>query len=108
MPASRGKRPVTTMLIAQFDHAIAALRHPIDCLGLGNLTFLIAQDPVARMQISHCDRAIFLRRYVLFSTKPTLMGFLYGVVYAYFSTVARAWIFPNAPVTVRPKAWLAR
>jgi hyaluronan synthase len=34
--------------------------------------------------------------------------FVYGIVYAYFSSLALFWIFPWAMATLRSRSWLTR
>jgi hyaluronan synthase len=102
------KRPVVTMLIALFDRAVTDLRYPVYYLSLGILIFLIMQDPVVFIRFFVAIGLFSFANMLYFLRSERSWGFLYGVVYACFSTVALFWIFPYAPAAVRAKSWLTR
>ncbi len=102
------KRPLATMLIALFDRTVTNLRYPIYYVSLGILAFLVMHHPWVVFRIVVAIGLFSFLNMLYFLRSERSWGFLYGVVYAYFSTVALFWIFPYAVVTIRAKGWLTR
>ncbi len=102
------KRPWPSLLIAAFDRFITNLRYPIYYASLGLAAIVGAHDPamIARMLSAMGIVSLFNMLYFLRSEKS--LGFLYGVLYTYFSPFALFWIFPYALVSLRARAWMTR
>ncbi len=102
------KRPLVTMLIALFDRIVTNLRYPIYYMSIGLLAFMVAQDPPVIIRILLAIGLVSFLNMLYFLRSERSWGFLYGVVYAYFSSIALFWIFPYAVMSVRAKGWLTR
>ena len=94
--------------LAFFDRFVTNLRYPVYYVSLGILGFMVAQDPSMIVRILVAIGLVSFLNMLYFLRSERSFGFLYGVLYAYFSSVALFWIFPYAVFTVRAKAWLTR
>ncbi len=102
------KRPWPTRLMAAFDRLVTNIGQVMAYTSLGLLPLMIAQDPTitAPMFATVGTASLFHVLYYLRSERS--FHFLYGVLYAYFSSLALFWIFPYAVATVRSRGWLTR
>ena len=102
------KRPWPTRVMALFDRLVTNIGQIMACSGLVLLPFLVAQDPslTAPMFATAGTASLFHVLYYLRSERS--FHFVYGVLYAYFSSIALFWIFPYALATVRARGWLTR
>ncbi len=102
------KRPWPTRVLAVFDRFITNARIPISWSSLGVLPVVIAVHPriVAPMIIAMGALSLLQVLYYLRSERS--LNFVYGVLYAYYSSFALFWIFPYAVATVRARGWLTR
>ncbi len=102
------KRPWRTCGMALFDRAITNFRYPASYCGLALLPVLVMQAPIITlpMMITMVAKSFFRVLYYLRSERS--MNFLYGVLYAYYSSIALSWIFPYALATVRSRKWMTR
>jgi hyaluronan synthase len=101
-------RPLWTRVIALFDRFVTNLRFPVYYTSLGLLPLLAVSDPrmIARMLAAMGFVSLLNMLYYLRSERSP--DFLYGVLYAYFSSFSLFWIFPYAAATVRARSWLTR
>ena len=102
------KRPWPTRLMALFDRLVTNIGQVMAYTSMGLLPLVIAQDPTitAPMFATVGTASLFHVLYYLRSERS--FHFLYGVLYAYFSSLALFWIFPYAVATVRSRGWLTR
>jgi hyaluronan synthase len=102
------KRPWPTRALAVFDRFITNARIPVSWSSLVVLPVVIAVHPriVAPMLMAMGALSLFQVLYYLRSERS--LNFVYGVLYAYYSSFALFWIFPYAVATVRARGWLTR
>jgi hyaluronan synthase len=102
------KRPWPTRIMAFFDRFITNARYPISFSGLGVLPVLLEQDPTITVPVLTAMGLTSLFSVLYYLRSERSLNFLYGVLYAYFSSLALFWIFPYALATVRSRSWLTR
>ncbi len=102
------KRPWPTRVMAFFDRFITNARYPISFSGLGVLPVLLEQDPTITVPVLTTMGLTSLFSVLYYLRSERSLNFLYGVLYAYFSSLALFWIFPYALATVRSRSWLTR
>lgn len=102
------KRPWPTRVIAFFDRVITNARYPISFSSLGLLPTLLEQDPTITVPMITTMGAVSLFNVLYYLRSERSFNFVYGVLYAYFSSFALFWIFPYAVATVRARGWLTR
>jgi hyaluronan synthase len=101
-------RPWKSRALALFDRSITNARYPISYASLGVLPVVIAVHPHVAGPMVAVVAAMSLFQVLYFLRVERSFDFLYGVLYAYFSSVALFWIFPYAVATVRARGWLTR
>ncbi len=102
------KRPLVTRVIALVDRLITNLRFPVLYASLVLMVQLAVSDPNTIPRMMTAMGLVALLNVLYFLRSERSFDFLYGVLYAYFASVALFWIFPYAVCTVRKRAWLTR
>ena len=102
------KRPWPTRALALLDRCVTNGAYPISCSSLGVLPVVIAAQPAVAAPILTVMGAMSLFQVLYYLRVERSFNFLYGVLYAYFSSLALFWIFPYAVATVRARGWLTR
>jgi hyaluronan synthase len=102
------KRPAVTRIIAFFDRFITNARFPVFYASLGLVPFLGARDPAIFLRMLTAMGLVSLVNMLYYLRSERSFDFLYGVLYAYFSSFTLFWIFPYAVMTVRARGWLTR
>jgi hyaluronan synthase len=102
------KRPLRTRLIALYDRSITNLRYPVYYASIALLLIRGIQHPSMLVQLLTAIGVVSLVNGLYYLRSERSLGFLYGVLYAYFSFFALFWIFPYAVATVRARSWLTR
>ena len=102
------KRPPATRVLALFDRFITNASYPISYSSLGVLPVVIALHPAIVAPVLTVMAAMSLFQVLYYLRAERSLDCLYGVLYAYFSSVALFWIFPYAVATVRARGWLTR
>ncbi len=102
------KRPVVVGTIALFDRVITNFRYPILYASLFLMVALAVNDPHTIPRMLTAMGLLALLNVLYFLRSERSFDFLYGVLYAYFASVALFWIFPYAVCTVRARGWLTR
>jgi hyaluronan synthase len=102
------KRPWPTRALAVFDRFITNARFPISYSSLGILPVVIAVHPGIVGPMITTMGALSLFQVLYYLRTERSLNFIYGVLYAYFSSIALFWIFPYAVATVRARSWLTR
>lgn len=102
------RRPLVPCVIAVVEQTITNLRFPVAYTSLALWLSFAVTDPAAvlRMLFSVGVVSLFYMLYYLRSERS--WGFVYGILYSYFSIFALSWIFPYAALTVRARGWLTR
>jgi hyaluronan synthase len=102
------KRPFGPRVIALVERAITNLRYPVNYASMAMFALFVASRPevLPRFVLSIGMLSLFYTMYFLRSERS--LHFLYGVVYAFFSTFTLFWIFPYAVFTARARSWLTR
>jgi hyaluronan synthase len=102
------KRPLRPRMIALVERTITNLRYPVNYASLVMFAVFIAARPevLPRFMLSVGMLSLFYTMYFLRTERS--LHFLYGVVYAFFSTFTLFWIFPYAVCTARARSWLTR
>jgi hyaluronan synthase len=96
------------LLITVIDKSITNLRFPVSYLVLGLMFALSVNDPwiIARVLLMIGLTSFFYMLYYLKSERN--WEFVYGILYAYFSSFTLFWIFPYALLTLRNRSWMTR
>jgi hyaluronan synthase len=102
------KRPWATRLPALFDRLVTNTSYPVSYAGLVVMPFVLMRDPTITGPMFATMGAASLCHVLYFLRTERSFAFLYGVLYAYFSSIALFWIFPYAVATVRSRGWLTR
>ena len=101
-------RPWPSRALALLDRCVTNGAYPISCSSLGVLPVVIAAQPAVAAPILTVMGAMSLFQVLYYLRVERSFDFLYGVLYAYFSSLALFWIFPYAVATVRARGWLTR
>lgn len=102
------KRPWPTRLMALFDRGVTNIGQVMAYTSMGLLPLVIAQDPTIMRPVFATVGAASLFHVLYYLRSERSFRFVYGVLYAYFSSLALFWIFPYAVATVRSRSWLTR
>ncbi len=102
------KRPWPTRALALFDRFITNASYPVSLSSLGVLPVVIALHPGVTAPVMTVMAAMSLFQVLYYLRTERSFNCLYGVLYAYFSSVALFWILPYAVATVRARGWLTR
>ncbi len=102
------KRPWPTRALAVFDRFITNARIPISYASLAILPVVVAVHPAVVAPMITVMGALSLFQVLYYLRSERSFDFVYGVLYAYFSSIALFWIFPYAVATVRARGWLTR
>lgn len=102
------KRPWPTRTLALFDRFITNAGYPVSYSTLGVLPIVIAVQPAIVAPALTVMAAMSLFQVLYYLRAERSFDFVYGVLYAYFSSLALFWIFPYAVATVRARGWLTR
>lgn len=102
------KRPWPTRALALFDRFITNAALPVSWSSLGVLPIVVVVDPELIGLILSVMGALSVFQVLYYLRSERSLDFLYGVLYAYFSSIALIWIFPYAVATVRARGWLTR
>ncbi|HXY05813.1 MAG TPA: glycosyltransferase [Burkholderiaceae bacterium] len=102
------RRPPLFRLLTIVDMTLSNLRYPVAYAVLAMTVVVVYQDPWTLVRVLEAIgiASLFYTLYYLRSERS--WEFVFGVVYAYFSSFALVWIFPYALLTVRNRAWLTR
>ena len=102
------KRPWPTRVLALFDRFITNAGFPVAYASTCVLPVVIARHPVIAAPVIVGVAAMSIFQVLYYLRAERSLDFVYGVLYAYFSSVALFWIFPYAIATVRARGWLTR
>ncbi len=102
------KRPWATRLVALFDRLVTNTSYPVSYTALAVMPFVLMRDPTITGPMFATMGVASLCHVLYFLRTERSFAFLYGVLYAYFSSIALFWIFPYAVATVRSRGWLTR
>lgn len=102
------KRPWPTRALALFDRFITNAAYPVSFSNLGILPIVITLHPAIVGPTLAVMAAMSLFQVLYYLRAERSFHFLYGVLYAYFSSIALFWILPYAAATVRSRGWLTR
>jgi hyaluronan synthase len=102
------RRPWATRALAVLDRFITNASFPVAYSSLGVLPIVIALHPAIVGPVMAVMAAMSLFQVLYYLRAEQSLDFLYGVLYAYFSSIALCWIFPYAVATVRARSWLTR
>jgi hyaluronan synthase len=102
------KRPPLWRAMALYETLVTILRFPVAYLSIGLMVVHAVDDPrsIARMLVAIMVVSTLYVLYYLRSERS--WDFVFGILYAYFSFFALAWIFPYAALTLRARGWLTR
>ena len=102
------KRPWATRLVALFDRLVTNTSYPVSYTALAVMPFVLMRDPTITGPMFATMGVASLCHVLYFLRTERSFAFLYGVLYAYLSSIALFWIFPYAVATVRSRGWLTR
>jgi hyaluronan synthase len=102
------RRPWRTRVPALFDRFITNARYPIAYSSVGVLPVVVAVHPHVAGPMVTVMAAMSIFQVLYYLRVERSFNCLYGVLYAYFSSIALFWIFPYAVATVRARGWLTR
>lgn len=102
------KRPWPTRGLALFDRCVTNAGLPISYASLGALPIVVSMHPSIIMPALLIMTATSLFQVLYYLRAERSLDFLYGVLYAFYSTFTLMWIFPYAIATVRARSWLTR
>lgn len=102
------RRPPLWRVCALYESTVTNLRFPVAYASMGLWIVHAAEDPVSivRMLVAIMVVSVVYVLYYLRSERS--WDVVFGVLYAYFSFFALAWIFPYAALTLRARGWLTR
>ena len=101
-------RPWPTRALALYDRVVTDAAIPISLLSLGVVPVVIATRPGIVGPMVTLMGAMSLFQVLYYLRTERSFHFIYGVLYAYYSSIALIWIFPYAVATVRARGWLTR
>lgn len=102
------KRPPFPRLFALYESTITNFRYPVGYASMALWALNALSDPtsIVRMLLAIMVVSCVYVLYYLRSERS--WDFAFGILYAYFSFFALAWIFPYAALTLRARGWLTR
>jgi hyaluronan synthase len=101
-------RPWRSRMIAIADTLITNLRFPVGYSCLGLLVLFAMDDPRTLLRVLVAMGLMSMLNMVYYLRSERSWNFLFGVLYAYFSSFTLFWIFPYALLTARARSWLTR
>jgi hyaluronan synthase len=101
-------RPLPARVIALVDTLITNLRYPVGYACLGLLVVFTMDDPRTLLRVFAAMGLLSMLNVVYYLRSERSWNFLFGVLYAYFSSLTLFWIFPCALLTARARSWLTR
>lgn len=101
-------RPLRSRVIAIVDTLITNLRYPVGYSCLGLLVVFTMDDPRTLLRVLGAMGLMSMLNMVYYLRSERSWNFLFGVLYAYFSSFTLFWIFPYALLTARARSWLTR
>jgi hyaluronan synthase len=102
------RRPLISRLLTLVDLLLTNLRYPIAYAALAITVGLVLHNPWWLVRVVEAIGTVSLFYALYYLRSDRSWEFVYGVLYAYFSSFALLWIFPYALLTVRNRAWLTR
>jgi hyaluronan synthase len=102
------KRPLFSRLITLVDVFVRNLRFPISYAVLGLLIFMCLHDPATILRLLFAIGVMSFLNTLYYFRSERSWGFIYGILYSYFSVFTLFWIFPYALFSVRSRSWMTR
>jgi len=102
------RRPPISRVLTVVDSLLTNLRIPVAYAALVMAVAFSYRDPWTMLRILESIGVAGLFYSLYFLRSERSWEFVYGLAYAYFSSVALLWIFPYALLTVRNRSWLTR
>jgi hyaluronan synthase len=100
--------PWKAKIMSFLELLITSLRFPIGWVSLVAMLLLSLQDPSILMKMAAVIFIVSCFNMLYYLRSERSWDFIYGIFYAYYSTVALFWVFPYAVCTVREQSWMTR